>query len=357
MVKLDKKWLRWGGIGVAAAAVAFMLWHYLMPSKLGDAFASGNGRIEAVEIDVSAKIAGRVRDILVNEGDFVTSGQVVALMDTDVLEAQKRQAEAQLRQARSAIESAKMQVTQRQSEKQAVIALVTQREAEADAAHKYYVRSEPMVPAQAISLQQYDENLARHLGAKAALSGAHAQVAAAEAAIATARSQVIEAESTMDAVQATIERLQADIDDSSLKAPRDGRVQYRVAELNEVVGAGGRVLNMVDLSDVHMTFFLPTEKAGRVMLGGEAHLVLDALPQYVLPARITFVSDVAQFTPKTVETESERLKLMFRIKAQIDPELLKKYIRYVKVGLPGMAYVQLDPKVEWPPRLQVKIPE
>jgi HlyD family secretion protein len=103
-----------------------------------------------------------------------------------------------------------------------------------------------------------------------------------------------------------------------------------------------------------MTFFLPTEKAGRVMLGGAAHLVLDALPQYVLPARITFVSDVAQFTPKTVETESERLKLMFRIKAQIDPELLKKYIRYVKVGLPGMAYVKLDRR--WvAPKLQVKI--
>jgi HlyD family secretion protein len=71
-----------------------------------------------------------------------------------------------------------------------------------------------------------------------------------------------------------------------------------------------------------------------------------------VPAKVTFVADVAQFTPKTVETEEERLKLMFRIKAQIPPELLRKYIQYVKTGLPGMAYVRLDPNAEWPANLQ-----
>jgi len=137
-----------------------------------------------------------------------------------------------------------------------------------------------------------------------------------------------------------------------LKSPRAGRVQYRVAQPGEVLSAGGRVLNLVDLGDVHMTFFLPTVQAGRVALGAEVRLVLDAAPQYVIPAKATFVADVAQFTPKTVETEEERLKLMFRIKAQIPPELLTKYIQQVKTGLPGMAYVRLDPNVEWPARLQ-----
>jgi HlyD family secretion protein len=69
------------------------------------------------------------------------------------------------------------------------------------------------------------------------------------------------------------------------------------------------------------------------------------------------VSDVAQFTPKTVETASEREKLMFRIRAQIDPELLEKHSRYVKTGLPGLAYVRLDPKAQWPANLQVNLPE
>jgi len=85
-------------------------------------------------------------------------------------------------------------------------------------------------------------------------------------------------------------------------------------------------------------------------------LVLDALPQYVVPAKASFVADVAQFTPKTVETASERQKLMFRIKAQIPPELLKKYIRDVKTGLPGVAYVKTDPDAEWPANLQNLVP-
>ena len=115
--------------------------------------------------------------------------------------------------------------------------------------------------------------------------------------------------------------------------------------------------NMVDLGDVYMTFFLPTSAAGRVQLGSDVRLVLDAVPQYVIPARATFVADVAQFTPKTVETAEEREKLMFRVKARIDPELLKKHLRDVKTGLPGLAYVKTDPRAKWPAELETKLPQ
>ena len=161
----------------------------------------------------------------------------------------------------------------------------------------------------------------------------------------------------IEASRSTIERLQADIEDSSLKAPRDGRVQYRVAEPGEVVAAGGRVLNMLDLSDVYMTFFLPTAVAGRIALGAEVRLVLDAAPQYVIPASVSFVASEAQFTPKTVETAIEREKLMFRVRAHIPPDLLRKHISEVKTGLPGVAYVLLDANPGWPDRLKVKMPQ
>ena len=134
-------------------------------------------------------------------------------------------------------------------------------------------------------------------------------------------------------------------------------MQFRVAQPGEVLAAGGKVLNIVDLSDVYMTFFLPTEAAGRVGIGSEVRLVLDAATQYVIPARVTFVADVAQFTPKTVETADERQKLMFRIKAKIAPDLLKKHIRMVKTGLPGVAYVQLNADAQWPDKLQVRLPQ
>jgi HlyD family secretion protein len=248
-------------------------------------------------------------------------------------------------------------VTEQAAIKAAALAVVAQREAELDGTRRHLARSEKLAPGGVVPAQALDDDRAQFKGRQAAVGAAKAAVAAADAALGTAKSEVIEAHSEAEAVRATIRRIQADLDDSVLRSPRDGRVQYRVAEPGEVLPAGGRVLNQVDLGDVYMTFFLPTEAAGRVTLGTDVHLVLDALPQYVIPAKATYVADVAQFTPKTVETEEERLKLVFRIKAHIAPDLLEKYIRDVKTGLPGMAYVRLDPQAEWPPDLEVKLPQ
>ena len=355
-----KKFIKTGIRGVAAAIVIGLgvwAWWHFQPQDLPDGFAAGNGRIEAVEIDIAAKTAGRVREIVVNEGEFVRAGQVLAKMDTAVLEAQLQEAEAQLRRALIGIETAQSQVTQRKAEKQAAEALIAQREAELDAAQRRVARSEELAPKGAVPVSKLDDDRAAFQAARAAVAAAEAQAAAAQAAIGQAKSNVVAAQSAVEATQATIQRIQADIDDSVLKSPRDGRVQYRVAQPGEVLSPGGVVLNMVDLTDVYMTFFLPTEQAGRVALGAETRLVLDAAPQYVVPAKISFVADVAQFTPKTVETEEERQKLMFRIKARIDPDLLRKHLHQVKTGLPGMAYVRLDPRGDWPPELQARLPQ
>jgi HlyD family secretion protein len=234
-------------------AVMVIAWQQLGPGTRDEGLVSGNGRIEAVEIHVAAKMAGRLKEILVHEGGFVTAGQVVALMDTQSLEAERAQAQAQLRQAEAAVATAHSQLAQRQSEKAAAEALVAQRQAELEA------------------------------------------------------------------------------------------VRRRAARITELASRG----------DVYMTFFLPTAQVGRLALGDEVRLVLDAAPQRVIPASVTFVADVAQFTPKTVETAIEREKLMFRVKAQIPADLLKKHITHVKTGLPGMAYARLDPEMPWPERLSL----
>lgn len=343
-------------IAAAIVLAGFVVWSLLQPDPLPKGFVSGNGRIEAVEIDIATKTPGRVTEIRAREGDFVTSGQVVARMDTSVLEAQLREAEAQLQRALIGVETANSQVRQREAEKAAAEAVVVQRRAEREAARRRLTRTEELATRGTAAVQTLDDDRARFEGARAAERAAEAQVAAAEAAIGLARSQVVGAKAEVEAVRATIQRVQADIADSDLRAPRDGRIQYRVAQLGEVLPAGGAVLNMVDLSDVYMTFFLPTEAAGRVALGAEVRLVLDAAPQYVIPAEASFVADVAQFTPKTVQTQEERLKLMFRVRASISPELLQEHIRQVKTGLPGMAYVRLNPEVEWPDELQIRLP-
>jgi HlyD family secretion protein len=140
------------------------------------------------------------------------------------------------------------------------------------------------------------------------------------------------------------------MDDAQLRAPLKARVQFRVAQPGELVA--GRVFNLIDLSDVYMTFFLPETVAGKIAIGTEVRIVLDAAKNVVIPAKVSFVADTAQFTPKSVETESERQKLMFRVKAKIDPTLLNKYIEQVKTGLPGVAYIKIDDQAAWPTFLE-----
>lgn len=343
-----KSWLIRGAIILAVLIAGLVAWKLLTPKGLPEGIASGNGRIEAVEIDVSAKAPGRVLEVLVDEGDFVRAGQIVARMDTASLDAQRAEAVAELARARDSVAMAQSQVAQQQSSRAAAVAMVRQRQADLGAANRRYSRSSTLASEGATAVQERDDDQARVQGARAAVDASQAQVDAVDAAVRTAQSQVTAAQAAVAAVEATIRRIDSEIADCTLRAPRDGRVQYRVAQPGEVVGAGGRIVNLVDLSDVYMTFFLPETVAGRVQIGSEVRIVLDTAPDRVIPARVSFVADVAQFTPKTVETQSERQKLMFRVKAQIDPALLRRYITQVKTGVPGMAYVRVAPDAQWP---------
>ena len=313
-------------------------------------------------------------------------------------ESDLRRADAAIAQRESDGNRAEAAVAQRESAIQGAIAAIAQRESEVVLAKKELERSRMLFDRQLIAQQQVDEAVSKQQTTEAGLANARAARETADAALVEARAQrqtavgaLAEAraqrdaalaavsqekarsqaaqsaldaaridvdyrEAAIQAAGARIERVTTDIADSTLKSPILGRVQIRVAQPGEVLGAGGRVLNLVDLSDVYMTFFLPTAAAGRVALGTEIRLVLDAVPQYVIPARASFVADVAQFTPKTVETKAEREKLMFRVKAQIPADLLKQHIAQVKTGLPGVAYVRLDRSAEWPAHLAVKLP-
>jgi HlyD family secretion protein len=341
---------------VAIAAAGLLAYLALRPDGPGKGFTSGNGRIEATEVDVATKLPGRLEDVFVAEGEFVKAGQPLARMEVQSLQAQRDEALAHRQQALQTVAGAEAQVALRESDRAAVDALVVQREIELDAARRRLERSEVMAAAGSLTPQQLDDDRARVRSDEAALTASRAQVNAAQAAIAAARTQVTGARSAVRATDATIARIAADLADCELKAPRDGRVQYRVAEPGEVVPGGGKVLNLVDLTDVHMTFFLPETVAGRVAIGTEVRVVLDAAPELVIPAKVSFVASTAQFTPKTVETASERQKLMFRVKARIDRDLLQKHLQQVKTGLPGVAWLRTDPQTPWPATLAVKLP-
>ena len=287
-----------------------------------------NGRIEATEVDVSAKYPGRLATVSVNEGDEVTAGQVVGKISSPETEAQLRGAQAQLLKAKQSLAE--------------TVALIAQRKSDLDFARPDYERGKTLLEHGNIPQQVVDQR--------------RNKLEAAEAGYVAANAQRDQAEAAIKAAEADVERLQAILVDLVLVSPRTGRVQYRLARAGEVVAAGQRVLTILDLNDVYMTIYLPANVAGPLMLGDEARTILDPIPQYVLPNTISFVATEAQFTPKSVETAEEREKLMFRVKLQADPQVINKYYRQVKTGVRGLGFVRTDPKIPWPAELAVKLP-
>lgn len=294
-----------------------------------DGFALANGRIEAERIDIATEFPGRLATVHVEEGDFVEFGAPLAELDADEMEAQVREAEAAVGETRRGLEHAH--------------AVKAQRESELVFARQELSRAERLVERNATAQEVADQRQTAVEVAVATIAAADAEIGRAEAAI--------------SAAEARLARLQSNLEDYRLTAPKQGRVQYKLASVGEVLPAGGRILTLLDLTDVYMTVFLPTDEAGRLSIQDDARIILDAAPQYVIPASVTFVASEAQFTPKYVETEEERAKLMFRVKVRIPSDLLIRYQQVVKTGLPGVAYLRVDPSAEWPAELEPRLPQ
>lgn len=300
----------------------------LRGETMPEGIIKSNGRIEATQIDVSSKYAGRLAEVTVKEGDEVTAGQVVARISSPEYEAQLRAAQAQVPRARQALAEAEALIAQRKSDQ-----ILARTDAE---------RGKELVAKGYLSKQADDQRSAKADAADAALRAAEAQ-----------RDQALFA---IHASEADAEQIKAILVDLVLVAPRSGRVQYQLARTGEVVAAGTRVITILDLSDVYMTIYLPARQAGQLALGDEARIILDPVPQYVIPATVSFVAADAQFTPKAVETAEEREKLVFRVKLQVDRNVLAKYHRQVKTGVRGLGFVRISPSAKWPDSLAVKLP-
>jgi len=301
--------MRWKtGLFVIVAIVigggGFFAWQQFKPADLPPGFASSNGRIEAERTDIATKFAGRIKEVLFDEGDVVKAGQILVRMDSADIE-------AQLMEARAATEEVEQQLDQ-------AVATLSQRKSELTLAEREYERSRILGKKGYATLEKVDQRNAARLAAKAAVKSAEAGVKRTEAGI--------------KVTIARVSRLEENLKDYVLKTPVSGRVQYRLAQPGEVVGVGGKIITILDLTNVYMTIFLPTREAGKLEIGAQARIVPDAAPQYVVPATVSFVASQAQFTPKYVETANEREKLMFKVKLRLPAEVLKKYAKRVKAG-------------------------
>lgn len=314
---------------IAVLAVGgYFYWQSQLAQRMPAGLARANGRIEVEHVEIAAKLPGRVAEINMREGDFVTKGAVIARLDTSELVARFAAAEASVQRAIASIGGAEAEITIR--------------EAEHNLTEVELRRASDLQQRESGTRAELERRTAQHLVAEARIEGARAAVAQAHAAKQTADAEVAQIKATLD--------------DMVLRTPVSGRVEYKLVQPGEVVAAGGRLATILDLNDAFMTIFLPTGDAGRVALASEARIVLDAAPEYVFSAKVSFVAAEAQFTPKTVETATEREKLMYRVKLAIDPKLLETYRDYAKAGLTGNAYVKLTRDAVWPDYLAPRLP-
>ena len=398
---------------ILAVAVAFAV--YMNYKRTADTtpegFASSNGRLQLQNIDVASLRAGRVSQVLVHEGDLVEKGTPLVTLSSEELDTQLQGAEAAKLQA----EAAKLQAEGRKSQAQAAKAraegAVTRAMGTEKRAEGGYARTQggvnqadAVIAAKKAQLQIALDNLnntkalrkdnlvsiaelqqreqayqaakaevlaAQAAKAQAAAGGTEAQagIAEAQSGIAEAKAAVAEAQAGIEQAQAGIEQAQAGINqaqsqinrvksiqsDMYVRAPQAGRVEYRIVEVGNVIAPGSKVVTLVDPNDVYLEIFLPTDSSNQVQIGSPARIVLDGI-KAVLPAKVSFVANQSQFTPKSVETKNEREKMMYRVKLSLDPQVASRYQTLLKGGMTAQGYVQLDPSKAWSKDLEVNMP-
>jgi HlyD family secretion protein len=314
---------------IAAAAiviVAFFGYRYWRNQKTAvpKGIAWGNGRIESKEVDIAAKLPLRVKEILVNEGDLVKPGQVVAKMDTVTLDAELAEAEASLAAAQEQLAVAR--------------AAIVKKKSEIELAQIEKARSGRLVAERAGSQRELD---VRTMSVKTTTAG-----------LAEESAKLRVAQEHVEVAQANVVKQQSRITDATLQSPVRGRVLYRLVEPGEVVAPGGKVLTLVNLEDVYMEIFLPSEQAASIKVGADARMTVDYEKGRAAVGYVSFVSPEAQFTPKEVETRSERDKLMFRVKIQVPPDIVTHYIERIKTGVRGVGYIKYKESAVWPEWLE-----
>ena len=313
-------WIVLGVALVAGGAGALYWWQVQRAHALPAFIVMSNGRLEFARIDIAVKNPGRVVELSVREGEHAAPGQILARQDDAELNAEFSGAEAKRAEALGAIARAQAELKANQSSE-----ALAQLEA---------TQTEGLFQKKLVS----DVELQRR---QLTLGSATAAVAAAAAALTQART-------SLQGADAEISRLKVQIGETVIRAPVGGRIEYKVIENGAVLPPGGRVATLLDPTDVYMTVFLGSKVAGKLRVGDEARIVLDGWDGEPLPATISFISPEAQFTPKYVETTSERDKLVYRIKLQIPPAVAARYEGQLKAGATGNGYVRLEPNRPWP---------
>jgi HlyD family secretion protein len=296
-----------------------------------DGAIESSGILEAVEVNVASKVSGQLLQLNIREGDVVAKGDTIALIDNET-----QQLILQQMQAGVDLAAAQYQLLlngARSEDLQSAQENVRQTESSFQTAKSDFERIKELFTTNSVSKKQYEDSesrvtitLAQYNSAKQNLQKLHRFARPEDLSAAKAR---------VDQAKAQMNLTKKQIVDSYIIAPVSGTITYKPVEEGELIGTGTIIARISRLEKVELMIYVNETELGKVKLGSHADVVIDTYPDKNYNATVIYVSPVAEFTPRNVQTKDERTKLVFGVKLEVENTNGE-----LKSGMPADAYLK-----------------
>jgi HlyD family secretion protein len=296
-------------------------------------FITASGTIESVDVTVSSKLSGQIKKITIKEGDRVKAGDLLLELDHDLLDIQLRQAEARVQQADAQL---KLLISGARKEDIQVAELtLKQAKINLDQAKEDKDRYTSLYETRTITKKQYDDAVSRYDISLAQYNSAKENLDKIKT---ISRPEDIQsARANLRSLEAGADMLKKNIEDSKVYAPTDGFVSKKFVEEGEIVSPQSSLLKISNLESVDLVIYLTEIELGKVKLGQNADIKIDAFKDKTYKGNIIYISPEAEFTPKNIQTQDERTKLVFAVKIRIPNPQFE-----LKDGMPADASLAIN---------------
>jgi HlyD family secretion protein len=324
-------------IGIIVALIVVLgaagWWRWKAGRDESDRAIKGSGIIEITEVDVAFEVPGTIKERYVEEGSLLDKGEPIARVDdreyrllVDRATAAKAAAEARYRLVLKG---------PRAQEIDQALAAVEAADSDFTTAQREFDRIRALHEAHVASQSEFDRIKAAFTGAQSSRDRAHAQLAMMKEGsrseeVEEGRARLREGEKALELAELNLSRCQ-------LFAPIAGRVLSKNREVGEMAPAGASVITLGDLTRPWLNLYVGERDLGKVALGMKADVTVDSFPSQPFSGKVTFVSEKAEFTPKNIQTQDERVKLVYRIKIE-----LENRNQALKAGMPADALLPLN---------------
>lgn len=302
------------GIVVVVVAAIVIWWRWTAEKENHNRAIKGSGMIEVTEVDVAFEVPGTIAERYVDEGALLDKGEPIARLDDREYRLHVERAAA----AKAAAESRYQLLLKgpRGQEIDQALAAVEAADSEFDTQQRELQRIRSLYETKVVSRSEFDRINAASTAAQAARDKAHAQLAMLKEGFRTeeveeGRARLREADKALALAELNLARCQ-------LFAPLAGRVLSKNREAGEAAPAGASIVTLGDLTRPWLNLYIGERDLGKVSLGMKAYATVDSFPNQPFTGKVTFISDKAEFTPKNIQTPDERIKLVYRIKIELE---------------------------------------